>query len=140
MARHKQPHLSLSKARSSITNGRHILPEIDARSAWMRRLRDLISLHVADLGGEALITEGERRLIRLAAMLCIQCEMLDAKFASEGGQASQNDLECYQRVTNTLRRTLETLGLERRSRDVTPTLKEYLDAKTRSNDDSARTA
>jgi hypothetical protein len=137
MARHKQPQLSLSKTRSSITNGRHLLREVDARSAWMRRLRDLIAEHTSDLGGDDLVSEGERRLVRRSAMLCIQCEMLDAKFASEGGQASQNDLDSYQRVTNTLRRCLETLGLQRRSKDV-PTLSEYL--KTRSPDGGARTA
>jgi hypothetical protein len=32
----------------------------------------------------------------------------------------------YQRATNTLRRTLESVGLERRQRDVTPSLAEYL--------------
>lgn len=137
MAGRKRPELSLSKTRSSITNGRHLLPDTDHRGAWMRRLRDLIAAHMADLQPD-LVSEAEQRLIRRAAMLTIQCEMLDAKFASEGGQASQNDLECYQRVTNTLRRCLETLGLQRRSKDVTPTLAEYL--KTRSNDDSARTA
>lgn len=138
MARHKRPHLSLSKARSSITNGRHLLPEVDARSAWMRRLRDLIAEHTSDLGGDDLVSEAEKRLIRRAAMLTIQTEMLDAKFAANGGEANANDLDCYQRVTNTQRRCLETLGLERRSKDVTPTLAEYL--KTRSNDDGARTA
>jgi hypothetical protein len=129
MAGRKQPELSLNKTRSAITNGRHLLPEIDARSSWMRRLRDLIAEHTSDLGGDDLVSEAERRLIRRAAMLNIQCEMLDAKFASEGGQASQADLEVYQRVTNTLRRCLESLGLSRRSRDVTPTLQEYLQAK-----------
>jgi hypothetical protein len=129
MAGRKQPELSLNKTRSAITNGRHLLPEIDARSSWMRRLRDLVSLHVADLGGSELVSESELRLVRRAAMLTIQTELLDAKFASEGGQASQNDLECYQRVTNTLRRCLETLGLSRRSKDVTPTLEQYIRAK-----------
>jgi hypothetical protein len=33
-------------------------------------------------------------------------------------------------VTNTLRRTLESLGLQRRSRDVTPSLTEYLSRKS----------
>jgi hypothetical protein len=32
----------------------------------------------------------------------------------------------YQRAANTLRRLLSTLGLQRRQRDVTPTLTEYL--------------
>lgn len=119
MADRKRSQLSLRKTRSAITNGRHLLHEVDARSAWMRRLRDLITAHTTDLGGEDFVSEAEQRLIRRAAMLTIQCEMYDAKFASNEGEASQTDLETYQRITNTLRRTLESLGLSRRARDVT---------------------
>jgi hypothetical protein len=35
-------------------------------------------------------------------------------------------LERYQRAVNTLRRVLETLGLQRRPRDITPSLPQYL--------------
>jgi len=129
MANRRQSQLSLSKTRSAVTNGRCLLPEVDARSAWMRRLRDLIAEHTSDLGGDDLVSEAERRLIRRAAMLTLQTEMMDAKFATNDGGASHKDIEVYQRVTNTLRRTLESLGLARRSRDATPTLQQYLNAK-----------
>src|SRR5579862_9016347 len=139
MSARKQSQLSLRRTRSAVTNGKHLLADVDARSSWMRRLRDLIDAHTADLGGEDLCSEAEQRLIRRAALLTIQCEMYDKKFALNDGEASQTDIETYQRLTNTLRRCLETLGLERRSRDVTPpSLAEYL--KTRSNDGRASTA
>jgi hypothetical protein len=63
----------------------------------------------------------ERVLVRRAAMLCLQLELLEQRFAAnDGGQASAAQLEQYQRGTNSLRRTLQALGLERRAKDVTP--------------------
>ena len=124
----RQKHLTLNKARSCVTNGRHHVlgREVDGRSATMRRFRDLIQLHVSDLGGEDLISESERRLIRRAAMLTLQCELLDQKFALSEGEASVIDLDRYQRASNSLRRLLETLGLQRRQRDVTPSVEDYV--------------
>jgi hypothetical protein len=77
----------------------------------MRRLKDLIRLHIADLGGDDFISDSERRLIHRAAMLTLQCELLDAKFAASDGDASGIGLETYQRCSNSLRRLLESLGL-----------------------------
>jgi hypothetical protein len=59
----------------------------------MRRLRGLIQQHEADQGGD--VSQSEQVLIRRAAMLAVQCEMLDAKFASNDGEASRGDLETY---------------------------------------------
>src|SRR5918997_846541 len=109
----KRTALSLSRIRSAVTNGHRVLNDVDHRSAGMRRLRDLIQLHTNDLGGDDTISEAERRLIRRAAMLTLQLEMLDQKFATEDG-ACRLDLELYQRLSNTLRRLLESLGLQRR--------------------------
>ncbi len=94
----------------------------------MRRLRDLINQHTADLGGEDFVSESEKRLVRRAAMLTIQLEMMDSKFALNDGEASRVDLETYQRCSNSLRRLLKSLGLQRRQRDVTPAprLHDYL--------------
>jgi hypothetical protein len=41
------------------------------------------------------------------------------------------DLDVYNRLAGNLRRLFETLGLERKSRDVTPTLQSYLQAKAK---------
>jgi hypothetical protein len=50
-----------------------------------------------------------------------ELEMLEAKFAA-AGQASERELDLYQRTAGNLRRLLESLGIQRRPRDVTPTL------------------
>jgi hypothetical protein len=86
----------------------------------MRRLRDLIADHVSDLGGEANLSSAELALVRRASMLALQCELMEARWQATDGEAPSRDLDCYQRVTGALRRTLESLGLSRRTRDVTP--------------------
>ena len=53
---------SLTRVRSAITNGSQLLLDVDHRSAWMRRLRDIIQGHVADAGGiDLLETLGLKR-------------------------------------------------------------------------------
>jgi hypothetical protein len=91
----------------------------------VRRLRDLIVLHVSDLGGEGAVSTAELSIVRRAATLTVELERLEAKFATASG-ADPFELDAYQRVSNTLRRLLEAVGLERRSRDVTPTLEAYM--------------
>lgn len=122
---------TLAVLRSAVTNGTQLFVEhLDARSAWSRRLRDLIADHVADLGGIEVTSSAEKALVRRAAMLTLQAELMEANFAkNEDGAASIKQIDAYQRVCGTLRRTLESLGLRRRARDVTPrtpSLREYL--------------
>ena len=126
--RHKHSHkpsnhvpkskLTLARIQSAVTNGSAILDQVDHRSAWMRRLRDLIDTHTSDLGGDDAVTEGERRLIRRCAMMTLQLEMQETHWAANDGEASIQQLETYQRVTGALRRTLESLGLQRRQKTV----------------------
>ena len=92
----------------------------------MRRYRDLLDAHESDLGGSAIITEAERRLVRRAAMLTVQLEMMDARFAQSESEASKTDLDTYQRASNSLRRLLESLGTQRRAKDVGPSLGDML--------------
>jgi hypothetical protein len=110
-----------ASVRSAISNGSALLPDLDHRSAWSRRLRDLIASHVSDLGGEDLLSAAELALVRRAAMLTLQLELLEQRFSeNERGKATPSELNEYQRATNSLRRVLEALGVERRSIDVTP--------------------
>lgn len=121
---------NLSCVRSAISNGSVLLHDLDHRSGWARRLRDLINDHVSDLGGPDLLSSSELILIRRAAMLCLQCEMQEQRWAQEHeGVAGPKQLMEYGRATNTLRRVLESLGLKRRQKDVTPTLNEYIASK-----------
>jgi hypothetical protein len=117
------------KARSRVTNGRSLLPKgADGRSLWVRRMRDLLALHLNDLGGEDAVSEGEKAIVRRAATIIVALERMEFKFATQG-EASTSELETYQRLSNTLRRLLQAVGLERRSRDITPTLDQYLASK-----------
>jgi hypothetical protein len=111
------------------------LPGVDGRSAWARRLRDLISLHLSDLGGADHASEAEKALLRRASVLIVELEHLEFRFAQKG-TASAEDLDLYQRCAGNLRRLFEATGIRRRPRDVTPTLSEYLEAKDREAQDA----
>jgi hypothetical protein len=112
---------TLATLRSAVSNGSRLLPDLDHRSGWARRLRDLISDHVSDLGGEDQVSSAEAVLVRRAAMLTLQLELMEQRWAANNdGEAGPKSLMMYQRGVNTLRRTLETLGLSRRARDITP--------------------
>lgn len=105
--------------RSAITNGSRILEHIDGRSAYARRYRDLVHLHVADCGGPDQISEAERGLIRRCAALGVELERMESRFVSDEG-ASLKALETFQRASNSLRRLYEAIGLKRRTKDITP--------------------
>jgi hypothetical protein len=85
----------------------------------------LCALHTTDLGGLDQISEGEKALIRRCACLNVELERLETQFA-DVGQADLPSLETYQRASNSLRRLLQALGLQRRPRDVTLTLGQVL--------------
>ncbi|GLS35364.1 hypothetical protein GCM10010869_09520 [Mesorhizobium tianshanense] len=112
-------------ARSATTNGTAVLPNVDGRSIWVRRLSDLMALITHDLGGEDAISEMERGLIQRIATQQVAIEKLEASFAQDGA-ADDKQLDLHQRLSNTLRRNQEALGLKRRSKDITPTLDAYL--------------
>ena len=93
-------------------------------SVWARRFRDLLSLHLSDLGGEDNCSEAEKAIIRRAACLIVELEIQESKFAMAGDGASDTALKIYGMSSNTLRRLLAEIGVQRRPRDVTPTLEE----------------
>jgi hypothetical protein len=112
-------------SRSRVTNGTHLFAETgDGRGPWARRMKDVIELHVSDLGGADVVSEAEASIVRRAATLTIELERLEAKFST--GEAPPGDLDLYQRTANSLRRLLEAVGLKRVPRDVTPGLGDYL--------------
>jgi hypothetical protein len=108
--------------KSRITNGSALLPGVDGRSAWIRRCKDIIAAHLSDVPDAST---AERSIIRRASVMTVELERLEAKFAT-AGEANERDLDLYQRTAGNLRRLLEAVGLQRRPRDVTPTLEEYL--------------
>jgi hypothetical protein len=115
--------------RSAVTNGQRLFVRRtggDGRGPWARRMRDVIELHISDLGGIEAASEAEKSIIRRAATLTIELERLEAKFSTLPQGPRDNDLDMYQRCSNSLRRLLESIGIQRRPRDVTPSLEGFL--------------
>jgi hypothetical protein len=110
-----------NRQRSRVSNGSALLPGVDGRSAWVRRCRDVVAAHLSDLGGLDNCSAAEHSIVRRAAVLTTELEVLEVRFA-KAGEASSLDLETYQRCANSLRRLLEAIGLQRRPRDVSLTL------------------
>jgi hypothetical protein len=112
------------EARSRISNGSAtFLPGTDGRSALARRWRDIASQLTADIGGDP--SEAQSLIARRAATLGVWCEQCEAALA----QGRALDIVAFTTATNSLRRLLADLGLERRTRDVTPTVAQYLQSK-----------
>ena len=111
-------------ARSRITNGRELLPGIDQRSTWARRMRDLVELHLADLGGLDNTSEAQRSLLRRISVLEVEAEYLETEFAKR--EASDKQYDLYLRIVGVLKRLYELVGIERQARNVTPSLQDVL--------------
>jgi hypothetical protein len=100
---------------SAVSSGRRMFVQGDSSSAWSRRYRDIVAGHVSDLGGQAVLSEAEISLIKRVSTLELECEQAEGKLS----MGQEIDLDLYQRMTNSLRRVLESLGLQRRPRNVT---------------------
>jgi hypothetical protein len=86
-----QPAKRSPAHRSRVANGSKLLPLTDGRSATARRFRDLFEDICGDLGGAAHLSEGQRQLVRRAAMLSAESERLEA-MAARGEAAFDIDL------------------------------------------------
>jgi hypothetical protein len=112
----QRPQSRAKRPRSAVTSGRKLLLAGDPNSAWSRRYHDLLGGHVADLGGADMLSEAQAALCRDAACLEIELERMRGLLSAN----EQVDLDLYGRVAGQRRRILETLGLERKAKDVTP--------------------
>lgn len=114
------------EAQSRVSNGTAtFLDGVDGRSALARRFRDVLGQIVADLGGSALMSEGQRQLARRAATISVECERLEAQAMS----GADIDLDAYGQMTDRLGRAFTRLGLKRVMKPV-PDLQSYLEAKS----------
>jgi hypothetical protein len=106
----------VNRPRSAITSGRTLFIGGDPNSAWARRFADLVVGHVVDAGGRDAISEAQFALCKRAAGLEAECEKMEARLS----QGEDVDLDRYGRAASHLRRILESLGMGRRQRDITP--------------------
>ena len=72
------------------------------------------------MGGRETISTARRALIENAAVLGAVVQDMGAKWL--GGE--QIDLNLYSTLSNTRRRLLESIGLDFRAKDITPTIEQ----------------
>jgi hypothetical protein len=107
-----------SRTRLAVTNGRRAFVDGDGNSAWYRRRKDIIELHLDDMGGRDALSEAQISLACRAASIEVELEQMEGRLS----KGESVDLDTFTRAAGHLRRILETLGIERRQRDVTPSL------------------
>ena len=115
-----------ARTRSAVTNHKDLLPGLDGRSATARRFRDLVNAFIADMGGLECCSEIRLGLVRRLAATTVQAEMLEARMVN--GEAINISQLCT--LASTTVRLSQRLGLERKQRDVTPSVGQYLAART----------
>lgn len=116
------PDVPKPQQRTRVGNGSVVL-EGDQRSVQYRRYREILAQLVSDMGGDP--SEAQQQIARRAASLAIWCEQQDT-LATTG---TPLDVGPYTTASNTLRRLLESLGLERKLRNITPSIAEYAQRK-----------
>src|SRR6516165_4950296 len=98
----------------------------DGRSAVARRYRDIAAQIIADMGGASQCAEARLQLIRRFAAAAVLAEQIEARLAN-GHSISITD---HALLSSTLVRLAQRIGIDRRSRDITP-LSEYLELKSK---------
>ena len=109
--------------RARVTNHKDLLPGLDGRSATARRFRDLVNAFVADMGGLDRCSEIKLGLLRRLAAATVQAELLEAEMVN----GEQIDIGQLCTLASTTVRIASRLGLERRTKPVLPTVKDYLE-------------
>jgi hypothetical protein len=113
-----------SKGRSRITNGHEVLPDVDGRRLIARRYRDIIEAIIIDQGGIDRCSESRKQLIRRFAAAAVIAEQMESRLAN-GETISITE---HAQLASTLVRIAQRLGINRRFKDITPALPDYLDA------------
>lgn len=109
---------AISKARATKVGlgTSDFLAEVDGRSLIARRYNEISSALIRDLGGDEIVGEAQRQLVRRATTIAVQAELMEAGLAN----GEPFNLDAYAKGANTLNRILTTLGLRRHARDITP--------------------
>ena len=120
---------SKRKLRSAISHGKAILANVDHRSAPMLRLQDLEDLFANDLGGPDNMSFKEEIVANNLAMLELLAELDKQQIMAglnKGKSPSAEVRQSFERITKNIRQQAEALGLQRRAKDITPSLSTYL--------------
>jgi hypothetical protein len=102
--------------RDKLTNGSKTLPDTDGRLRIARRFRGIAN------AGTELCSESRRQLIRRFSAACVLAEDLEGRLA----RGEEIDVERHALLCSTLTRLAQRIGIDRRAKNITPSLSEYL--------------
>ena len=108
--------------RDTLTNGSKTLPDTDGRLRIARRFRGIANAVLADQGGASECSESRRQLIRRFSAACVLAEELEGRLA----RGEEIDVERHALLCSTLTRLAQRIGIDRRAKNITPSLGDYL--------------
>jgi hypothetical protein len=121
-AAHKRTGSSAQRSRQGNLVER--IAETDGRTSISRRFKEITGALIADSGGAERCSESRVQLIRRFAATCVLAEAMEARLANgEAINIAEHALLC-----STLTRLAGRVGIERRAREIVPTLQGYLDS------------
>ena len=100
-----------------------MLPDVDGRTLIYRRFRDIASQVALDQGGLDQLSEARLQLVRRFAATAVLAEQLEAALAN--GQ--EINVERHALLCSTMTRLAHRIGIDRRAKNVTPALRDYLE-------------
>jgi hypothetical protein len=98
------------------------LDALDQRTKAFQGVNKAIGAIEADLGGSAHLSHAERALVARCAVLTAMLADQEAAYLT----GAPIDPANYCTLVNALRRTLETVGLKRHAKDITPSVADYV--------------
>ena len=119
--------------RTRVSSGKKALPHVDGRTLAARRFKDILDALTVDQGGLDRLSEARVQLCRRFAALAVQAESLEARLAN----GEQVDIGEQALLASALVRIATRIGLDRRARNIVPTLEDYLDAKVATEGEAA---
>jgi len=98
------------------------LQDLDRRTGAAKAAYALRAEIIADLGGPSALSAMQKVLVDHVATLAAALADIAAKYLA----GEDTSMIVYATLANSQRRLLADLGLERRARDVTPDLRDYI--------------
>jgi hypothetical protein len=109
-------------ARARASNEAAVLPDVDGRTVLGRRFRDIAEALMVDQGGADRLSEARIQLIRRFAAAACLAEQMESKLV----RGEQIDLQEHATLCSSLVRLGQRIGIDRRAKNITPSLAEYL--------------
>jgi hypothetical protein len=99
-----------------------LLANADGRTTIARRYRDIATAIATDQGGADRLSETRLQLIRRFSAAACLAEQLESRLA----RGKEIDITEHSLLVSTMVRVAQRIGIDRRARNITPSLSEYL--------------